>query len=81
MDREITFMEWMAKRKAGEGYNFTYSGPNGSSFWMDEEGKIYEEDKDGNVFGMDEKGNRLDPILQNLPQNPVESNFRLQYLE
>lgn len=81
VEREITFMEWMAKRKAGEGYHFTYGEPNGSSFWMDEEGKIYEEDKDGNVFGMDEKGNRLDPILQNPPQNPVESNFQLQYLE
>lgn len=81
VEREITFMEWMAKRKAGEGSDFQYREPNGSSFWMDEEGKIYEEDKDGNVFGMDEKGNRLDPILQNPPQNPVESNFRLQYLE
>ena len=81
VEREITFMEWMAKRKAGEGYNFTYGDPTGSSFWMDEEGKIYEEDKDGNIFGMDEKGNRLDSILQNPPLNPVESNFQLQYLE
>ena len=40
-------MEWMAKREAGEGYNFTYGEPNGSSFWMDEEGKIYEEDRQG----------------------------------
>ena len=49
MEREITFHGMDGKRKAGERYDFKWSEPNGSSFWMNEEGKILEEDKDRNV--------------------------------